>query len=1006
MHFYLYCIKYTWYIPLALLLTCLGIARPAESQSLTLTGKVTDEHGHFLSGVTVAVKGGTNGATTNDQGAFILSGVNKNDVLLVSSIGYETQEIRPGNKKSLLIVLKRKVNELDETIIRAYGTTTRRLNTGSISKVTAEEIARQPVANPLAALEGRVPGLVVTQSNGVPGSSFKVQIRGQNSIAQGSEPLFVIDGVPFAPGNDPINELSSATGAQGLSPFNNINPADIASIEVLKDADATAIYGSRGANGVVLITTRKGQPGKTRVTVNVSTGISQVTRMMPMMNTQQYLKMRHEAFKNDGVVPDVNNAPDLLVWDTTRYTNFEKLLTGGTAHTSNAQISISGGNEQTQFLLSGGYHHETTVFPGDLADNRGSFHVNMDHRSLNNRFKCTFSSFYVSDHDHINAIDVSSVINQPPDTPPLYDSTGRLSWQGGGVIFDNPLAYLLSSYQAKTDNLMGHLRLSYQLIQDLEIRVSGGYNTVNVNEINTNPINSQNPAYNPQGYSQFGNNAYKSWIIEPQAEYLKNVSRLKLDILLGSTWQQTLNNNASFFAYGYSNDELLKSISAASSLSAMGDSYSKYHYQAFFGRLNLNWANTYILNVSGRRDGSSRFGPGRRFGVFGATGAAWLFSNEKFIRNRLHFLSFGKLRTSYGTTGNDQIPDYQYLDSWSSTNYSYNGIPGLYPSRLFNPDYSWEICRKLEAAIELGFFRDNLQLSLSYFRNRSSNQLIQYKLPSQTGFSNITSNFPATVQNIGWEISITSNNIASEKFRWTTSFDLSVPKNKLIAFPGLANSSYSHTYVAGKSLNIARGFRFLGVDPNTGVFQFDDKNKDGILDSKDYVILGNYDPQYYGGIANNLNYGNWQFSLFFEFRKQWGKNYLASVYFPYGIPPGGMLNQSTTLLNRWNESGDKTDIQQFTTSYGTPASNAVNNYFAYSSGAYGDASFIRLKTISLSYHLSKKLLDKIGVNEADIYINAQNLFLITPYEEGDPEIQNPFILPPLRTIIAGIKLTF
>ncbi|TAM97995.1 MAG: SusC/RagA family TonB-linked outer membrane protein [Chitinophagaceae bacterium] len=716
--------------------------------------------------------------------------------------------------------------------------------------------------------------------------------------------------------------------------------------------------------------------------------------------------MREEAFKNDGVIPNVNNAPDLLVWDTTRYTNFEKLLIGGTAHTTNAQASISGGNEQTQFLLSGGYNHQTTVLPGNLADNRGSFHVNVNHRSLNKRFNLAFSAFYVSDNDNINATDITSFINHSPNTPALYDSTGQLNWQQGGVAFDNPLSYLLSAYMAQTNNLMGHLQLSYELLPGLTLKASTGYNTLSLKEINTNPVTSQNPIYNPQGYSQFGNNSFKSWIVEPQMEYIKEAGKLRLDLLLGGTWQQTMNDNSSFFAYGYSNDELLKSISAASSLSVIGDSYSQYRYQASFGRLNLNWANTYILNVSGRRDGSSRFGPGKRFGNFGALGAAWLFSNEKFIKNNLHFLSFGKLRASYGNTGNDQIPDYQYLDSWSSTAYPYDGIAGLYPSRLFNPDYSWEINRKLETAIELGFFKDNLQLSVSYFRNRSSNQLIQYRLPVQTGFTNIISNFPATVQNTGWEITLNSNNITSGVFTWTTAFNLTIPKNKLIAFPGLATSSYSGEYIIGQPLSIIRGYQYLGVNPKTGIFKFRDVNNDGIINFQDYVTLGNLDPKFYGGLNNNFTYKSFGLTIFFEFRKQWGKNYLASVYNPYVYPPGTMGNQPVALLGRWQKPGDKSSLQQFTTTPGTAAYNALNNFVYTSGGIYGDASFIRLKTIALSYSIPQDLLKKAHVASTNIYLQAQNLLTFTHYQGSDPETQNLYALPPLRAITAGIQFTF
>jgi len=340
---------------------------PADSAEYgVITGRVTNEQGEALEGATVTIKGHAQATATDRTGNFLLRTASAPVALIVTNIGYTSQEITFKGKSPLLAKLKSAINTLDETVVTGYGKTTRRLNTGNISSVTAEEIGRQPVSNPLAALEGRVPGLLITESNGYPGSSFKVQLRGQSSIGltpgilPPNDPLFVINGVPYAPNNNQINQINSAAGNGGLSPFNNINPSDIESIEILKDADATAIYGSRGANGVVLITTKKGKAGKTTVNINVYTGIQKALQSMDLLNTSQYVAMRKEALANDGAIPDQSNAPDLLSWDTTRYTNWKKQFIGGTAHTTNAQLSLSGGNENTQFMLSTNYYRQTT----------------------------------------------------------------------------------------------------------------------------------------------------------------------------------------------------------------------------------------------------------------------------------------------------------------------------------------------------------------------------------------------------------------------------------------------------------------------------------------------------------------------------------------------------------------------------------------------------------------------------------------------------------------------
>jgi len=727
-----------------------------EVAPIDVHGRVVNEKGEAVEGATVEVEGTEMAMATDSKGEFGFSNLKVNDVLYISSIGYHSIEIPIQGRTHIVIRLQTSVATLDETIIKGYYTTSKRLNTGSVSEVTSEEISNQPVSNPLAALEGRVPGLLVTQSSGIPGSSYKLELRGRNSIAQGNDPFIVIDGVPFAPNNSNINQLGAAFtyGNNGLSPLNSINPNDIESIVVLKDADATAIYGAKGANGVILITTKKGKIGETKINVSTNSGFSRITRSIDMMNTEQYLSMRREAFKNDNETMTTSNAFDLLAWDTTRYTDFKKLLIGGTAYSTDAQGSVSGGTVNTQFLIGGSYRRETTVFPGNSADSRSTFHFNINHSTTNQKFLIDLTGSYGYEKNNIIQTDLTNYIDLPPDLPSLYDSNGNLNWSSNGFSFNNPLAYLKLSYDANISNLLGDLRLQYRILPKLIFKTNLGYNNIELDEISTNPMSAQNPAYNPTGYSQFGNSNFESLIVEPQLTYQFQILKKGIfDCLIGASWQENLNNNDNIFAYGYTNDALLRSLDAASGTST-NSANTQYRYGAIFGRFNYTYDNKYVVNLTGRRDGSSRFGPENQFANFGAIGAAWIISKEQFFQKNLSFLSFGKVRFSYGTSGNDEIGDYKYLDTWTPTNLPYQGVAGLSPTGLFNSQYGWEINKKLEAALETGFLQDRIQLTISWYRNRSSNQLVSYNLPSQTGFSSVIKNLPALIQNKGWEFGI------------------------------------------------------------------------------------------------------------------------------------------------------------------------------------------------------------------------------------------------------------
>ncbi len=973
-----------------------------QTKPSEIKGRVVDEQGQPLPGANVSAKSRRQSTTTNTNGEFTFSDLDDDEILIVSFVGYVTKEVPVQNH--IVITLAKAESQLDDVQVIAYGTTTKRLNTGSVTTVTAKEIAQQPVSNPLAALSGKVPGLLVTQSTGVPGSSFNIQIRGRNSIAQGSQPLILIDGIPFAPGNEGISSLPSAltNGVAGtsLSPFNSINPSDIERIEILKDADATAIYGSRGASGVVLITTKKGVAGKTLVTANINQGYTQVGTTVKLMDTQTYLEMRREAFANSGVVPTAAQAPDLLVWDQNRYTNYKDELIGGTGKLTNAQISISGGSAEVQYLIGGSFYRETSVFPNALPNTRGAVNTNLTHRSKDQRFNVTLSANYTAGLNRTAAADLTRYTFLSPNTPDFFTSDGKLKWLEAGIQYENPYRYLFQTYSANTNNLVSSLNTSYKILDNLALKLAIGYNQLTGKEKKLSPISSLAPNQNQIATTNFARSEYSSWNIEPQLEYQKRLWKGKLNVLLGGTLHQKKSSSESITASGFSTEALMESLQAASTITYIDNAFTHYKYQALFARVNYNIEDKYLLNLTARRDGSSRFGPGKQYANFGAAGAAWIFSAENWFKNDIPFMSFGKLRGSYGITGNDQIGDYQFLDSWQSGTQTYEGTATLIPSGLYNPNYSWEVNKKLEGALDFGFLDNRILLSVGYYRNRSSNQLVAYRLPYLTGFASIIRNFPALIQNDGWEFTANAEVFKRGALKWAISFNATIPRNKLLSFPGIESSTYASVYQVGESLNSIYGYKYTGIDPSSGIYTFSDVDGNGSYNNKDYVISGNLDPKLYGGITNTLSYKGLELNVFFDYRKQMGRNILYSMYTNSSVP-GLLWNQPAILTDRWTTGNTSGEYEKYT-SVIQPTADRVS----LSDRVYSDQSFIRLRNLSLSYMLPIKAQAKTLLTTARIYAQGQNLVTWNRQSGFDPETQNLYALPPLRIFTLGLQATF
>lgn len=958
-----------------------------------LRGRIINEEGEPAMGITIAIKNSNLITASDEQGEFVFLKAPVNVILQVSGVQINPQEFVIGSRNDVVVVVQKKITMLDETMVIAYGTTTKRASTGSIQKLSKEELSHQPVTNVLAGMEGRMTGVQISQSSGLPGSDFSIRIRGQNSIANGNEPLYIIDKVPF-----PSKSLTSTMGGGGgakASPLSGINLEDIESIEVLKDADATAIYGSRGANGVVLITTKKAKSSETKVEANFFTGWGRVSRLLPLLGLSDYLSMRREAFRNDGITPTISNARDLLLWDTTRYTDWQKYLIGNTMHTTDVNIGISGGNPLTRLSLNGGYHKESTILPGDFGEEKKSLRFSMTHSSSDRRLQVGLSGSFMKNQTVLPKDDMASYISLPPNAPAIYTSEGKFNWENSTWI--NPMAILQQRYKTRSNNLISNLNLSYKFFEGLEGGVNLGYTSIHFNEHVITPLISRDPGFFSSANAGFGNNQVETFIVEPQISYRRNIKKASIELLAGSTLQGTDQKALVQSGSGYQSDELLNSLKSAATINVITDESTKYKYAGFFGRILLNWDNKYFLSLNGRRDGSSRYGPENRFANFGSVGTGWIFSKEKFLASS-KLLSYGKLKFSAGITGNDQIGEYKYLDSYNSYYYNYQGVSTIVPVQLYNPAYSWERVTKMEGSLELGFFKDKVLFTANFYNNLTTNQLVQYALPAITGFQGILKNLPARIRNYGWEFELNNTILKDKNFQLTVDLNLTIPRNKLLAFENLASSTYANTYVIGMPLSISKKLTYTGVDKATGNYTFLDANNDGKISSpsdlSSVVFVG---QQWYGGVESNFRFKNFSAGFFAQFVRI---KHTFSYVLQFNLP-GIMDNQPQYVLDRWKNEGQFTDIQKFSNS--NSISNQAFANFKRSDAALSNGSYIRIKNIYCNYDLPGQVCSKVGLKTITAFVQMQNPITVTNYKGLDPETKT--VIPPLKMLTTGFRLT-
>jgi TonB-linked SusC/RagA family outer membrane protein len=971
----------------------------SESIYIPLQGRVVSVDGEPLEGATISLQDGP-AETTRAGGLFRMPVHALNSTITVSFLGYSPRTLLLNNAGFYNIGLQSATSTLDHVIVQAYGQTTQRLATVSITTVKGSELTDQPVSSVLAALEGRVPGLMIRQYNGVPGSAYGVLIRGQRSISQGTDPLIVIDGMPVAGGNGSLSTIGSgsAQGPHGTAVLNDIPLSAIGSIEVLRDAAATAIYGSRGANGVLLITLKQGMPGKPKWTVDLNSGVTHVVPTSPLLTTQQYLALRKEAVTNDGSTVNEATIPENFVWDSSRYTDYKKQVMGKFGLMQEARVELCGGDTNTVFLISGAYHRETAVYRSPTNDDRTSLYGHLKHQSRSQGIKLDVSVLYSSESNHLPVQDYAVDQYLAPNAP-AFTKNGLPVWMDSGLSFVNIPASAGSSYRATLDNLFLHTQLDYEPLPGLTLKAVLGYNRILSDERSRQTIASQNPAGDPTGANYYTGNSYHSELAEALAEYKRRLGPGRLEALGGLTWQQERTTYSSLSQEGLSSDLPVNTGSGVSSQ----ENQVAYRYAAILGRINYTLLDKYLLTLTGRRDGSSRWSPGNQYGNFWSVSTGWIFSEETAFKD-LRWLSFGKLRGSLGTTGNDQTGESPSAQVYNLTTAArpYQGLPGVVPVSFANDNLAWEVNYNSELALDLGFLRNRLLFSVVAYEDWTKNQLVYTSLASQAGLPGVVSNQPANVVNKGLEFSLTTHTVVSKDFRWLSTFLLTVPSNKLARWPSLGSSLYASKLYVGKSLNEFRGYHSLGVETKSGLFTFRETN--GKLD---LGAGGDFDPRCYGGMGQNFQYKNWQLDLFFEYRLENGMNPLVALYQqnPPGMEAPSMLgNGPKEWLSHWRQPGDKARLEQLTASPTSAAFGALQNYVG-SDAWVIHANYIRWKSMSLRYRLPERALIRLHVRSASLYLRGENLLTFTRFPVTDPETQDPRVLPPVRTLLVGAQLT-
>ncbi|MDI3320642.1 SusC/RagA family TonB-linked outer membrane protein [Pinibacter soli] len=948
----------------------------------TLNGRVLDRKSNLpLSGADIQIKGTTHEVVADNEGRFnFRTGQKFPYILIVSHVGYETQEVTV-TSNTIEIQLKETSKGLEEVVVVGYGTSKRKNLVGAVTKVNASELRDIPAGGFDAQLQGKAAGLQTTTTTGVPGESVTVRLRGATSINADNTPLYVIDGV-F------VNSTSLqtvSTGGKSTSPIADINPADIESVEVLKDAEASALYGSRGANGVIIVTTKRGNfSDGTRINAQASHGYAWAPPLWKLTTGPEHATLVNEYYANIGgkqpFTGDVWNPAASSARGTPELQKTYDRL-GEAFHTANLSsynLSVASGNKATRFYLGAGYDNQESILR-PISFDRATFKFNIDHK-ISSIVQIGSSNTLTRTHRNQGRAGdgpaggiLQAALHTPTYLPPTNDQ-GVLVGRAG---FDN-LTLLLQYYDVNAVSLryIGNVYADVQILPDLKFRTSWGVDYDNYKE--SEYWNSMLIAGSPSGDATSSISDNASWVNEQTLTYRKKLGKHNFGILVGNTLQSNTYERTFLDGKGFANNSFTK-ISSASVITGT-QNWSQNTLASFFGKVDYNFNDKYIINASLRADGSSKFGPERKWGYFPSVGAAWRVKQEKFLQD-VDVISDLKLRASYGITGNQNgIGDFASQGLWTGGS-SYKDTAGIAPQQLANDNLQWEKTSQFNIGADVSFFNGRLSLEANYYYKYTSNGLLQLPRPATTGFSTYWSN-AAEISNKGFELTINSVNIQNKNFTWSTNFNVAQNINKIekLASPLQYGSRNLILLQQGSPMYSFYLYKQLYVDPQTGnaIYQKADGTQGMNPKTSDKQIMGSVWPKFFGGLGNDLTFGNFDFNIFFSF--QYGnKTYNHNRFFGEG---GGARDAARVIfasdLARWQKPGDITDV---------PKADGVNvnNYLDAGGRWLEDGSFVRLRNVTLGYSFPKTFVKKIGLRNIRLYVTGSNLFLITKYSGPDPE---------------------
>lgn len=943
-----------------------------NAQGNSISGKVSSKDGNPIPGVTVIAKGTSIGTITDSDGRFTLKLIAGSKTLVFSFVGMKTQEIPITNSTVYNVVLEEDTYNLEEVVAVGYGTVKKSDLTGSVTSVNSEKINAIPATNVLQALSGRATGIQVSQNTGSPGGNVSVRIRGTNSVQGSNEPLYVVDGFPISGSNPTV-----------------LNNSDVESIEILKDASSTAIYGSRGANGVILITTKHGKSGRTNVDIESSFGIQSLRKKMDLMNATEYAKFYSEVAANEGwSIPftqtEISTLGKGFDWQDFVFRD---------AMMQNHNVTVSGGNEKTQFSIGGSMFNQDGIIRGSGYD-RYSFRTNVNHKissKLAISSNVTLTKIIRNNQDSNggdrgNSLIAATISAFPTVTPYKDDGSIRdlTTVYPYATQIVNPAYYFSETTNTvKSNKVLANLSVSYTPITDLTIRILGGIE--NSDDRTDNYITTK--FLNSVGSASVNTNQSTSLLNENTVTYSKTIGNHHISSVAGFTYQDFLYTYLSSSGSGFLSDVLeTYNLGSATNPGIPGSGYTRSVLLSGLGRINYNYGDKYFCTLNFRADGSSKYSPGNKWGYFPSGALAWRISNEDFLKN-IDFLSNLKLRMGWGVTGSQAIDAYATL-SYLSSGKTVLG-DALYttfaPGTNFPGDLKWETTEQKDLGIDAGLFENRIRITADYYIKDTRDLLNPVPMRTSTGYSSTIKNVGA-IKNNGFELEI-SGDILTGNLKWTVDGNISLNRNKVTKLYGdkdILGTAYNVSLIndpinilrEGEPFGVFYGYTETGYD-DKGRMLYLDRNNDGVINQSDKTIIGDPNPKFIYGLNSTLSYKNFDLTIFLQGSQGNDIFNLSSVNNTLDVG-FGMNMPKEVYENHWTPENTNAKYPALTTSKTVRVSNRFVE----------DGSYLRVKNIQLAYNFSVKKLGKIGIRDLQVYVSGQNLLTFTKYSWWDPEVNS------------------